>query len=124
MSILFVFTLVRVEIGAPIPLPVSALGAVPALLWLLLGSRWGAGGGRGRRGAASSSVEQPGANRSFITDYGFGEGAAGDARGLGVLEGRREAVRAPVMEPMRAPEKASLGAPLRAWWCRPPGAGT
>ena len=47
MSLLFVFTLVRVEIGTPIALPVSALSAVPALLWLLLGGRGGQEGGEG-----------------------------------------------------------------------------
>ena len=80
-------------------------------------------------GAVSCSGEQPGANRSFVNDSGGGEGAAaGDARGLGVMEGRREAVRAPVrasvMEPVRAPEGVSVRAPVRASWCRPPGAGT
>ena len=59
LSILIEFTLVQVEIAiAPIPPTESALWAVPTLLLLLtgpelllLGSRWRAGGGRGRGGA-------------------------------------------------------------------------
>ena len=62
----------------------------------------------GSWGAVSCSGVQLGANRSFINNSGFVEGAvAGDARGLGVLEGRREAVRAPV--------RASVSVPVRAW---------
>ena len=52
VPILVEFTLVWVEIGAPIPPPVSALWTVLTLLWLLLGSRWRAGGGRGRGGVS------------------------------------------------------------------------
>ena len=48
ISILFEFTLVRVEIVTPIPPPESALWAVPTLLLvLLLGSPWRARGGKG-----------------------------------------------------------------------------